>query len=85
MKSEYLDKWKNLDGVLKNHLFEIKHTLNSWEHYYYSDTFEGSIEYNIAEDELTMYDKEGNTLVEISGDDLNGHALSKYLIEYEKR
>lgn len=82
MNSNYLSKWKSLDQILRDNMFEIGHTLDDWTHCYFSDTFNGSIEYNIDDDNCKILDENRNLLVELEGSNLNGFTLSQYLIEF---
>ncbi len=82
MNSNYLEKWKKFDKILEEHSFEIIHTIDDWKHCYYSDNFDGHIEYDIERDEMIIFDKNNNVLIELEGTNLNGFTLSQYLIEY---
>ena len=82
MNSKNLNKWKELNQILEDNMFDIKHTLDDWKHCYFSDTFNGSIEYDIDDDNCKILDENNNVLVELEGTNLNEFTLSQYLIEY---
>lgn len=82
MNSKNLNKWKELNQILEDNVFEIKHTLDDWKHCYFSDTFDGSVEYDIDDDSCKILGKNNNVLIELEGTNLNGTTLSQYLIEY---
>ena len=82
MNSKFLDKWKVLDNILSDNLFEIKYTIDSWTHNYYSDTFDGRVEYDIGTDSCDIIDSHNNIIVSLVGDNLNEYTLSQYLIEH---
>jgi hypothetical protein len=82
MNSKNLNKWKELNQILEDNMFEIKHTIDDWKHCYFSDTFDGSIEYDIDDDSCKILGENNNVLIELEGTNLNGFTLSQYLIEY---
>ena len=65
MNSNYLEKWKKFDKILEEHSFEIKHTIDDWKHCYYSDNFDGRIEYDIERDEMIIFDEDNNVMIEL--------------------
>lgn len=71
MNSNYLEKWKKFDKILEEHSFEIGFTIDDWEHWYYSDNFDGHIVYDIEIDEMTIFDKNNNVMIELFESKLN--------------
>jgi hypothetical protein len=71
MNSNYLEKWKKFDKILEEHSFETKFVIDDWKHWYYSDNFDGRIVYDIERDEMTIFDKNNNVMIELFESKLN--------------
>ena len=56
MNSKNLEKSKKLIKILEGHMFEWKYTIDDWVHCYYTNTFDGRIDYDIECDELRFID-----------------------------
>jgi hypothetical protein len=80
MNSKYLEKWRKFDQILEEHSFEIKHTIDDWKHCYYSDNFDGHLEYDIERDELIIFDENNEELVELSESKLDEINLLNSLV-----
>ena len=79
------DTFKEINSLLEWHLFEIKHTIDAYEHHYYSDGDDenGHIEYDPEKEELKMYDKDRRLQIELSETNLNCFTVSQYLIQFK--
>jgi hypothetical protein len=79
MKTKNLEKWRGLDKILEDNLFEIKYTIDDWKHCYYSENFNGHLEYDIDSDAFTIFNNNGRVLEEISDKNLNEDNLLRLI------
>jgi len=71
MNTAYLNKWKNLNKVLEEYTFVISNTIDDWNHCYYSNKFDGRLEYDIESDEISIYDVDNIEIRYLSESTLN--------------
>jgi len=83
MKSSVnLEKWKKINSILIDNLFELKHVMGNWRNFYYNETSECWVLYDVSDDELKIIDSNNKILTVLSGDNLNEFTISQEIIEH---
>ena len=76
MNQDQHNKFKIVDKILNDNSFYIKHSINSYIHYYYSGLSNYYIEYNTEDNELKVFTINNELEYILTEDKLNESDLS---------